>query len=340
VLKCIKFTDSNDLEGYCFKLRAQVRGFAAMGPNCIQIYDKSSIALRKTLTATIGSLTDLAFLPGSDSVLHSSTSRGVVTVWDLRTSETIFSLKSSARSLFSTASSESLIAAGSKKNIHFWDIRTRKTLSEITDMHTGQYVGELHFHPNFRNTKLLSVGEDSLVNIFDLQAQDVEDCLEDSIPLVNPSARSGFVGASNQFFYSIPIISPKLELHSTAGSEDFEGRTFESFDHDFGVDYLVNCWFNDSTSRVRITAGHKCGRMRVLELGEDLTISEQICTVGTTSHIDQLRDIIWINKDMAISCAEDARICIWKTNVSEESVAAARSPVSRRLSDEKRASPY
>lgn len=339
VVKSTKFSDLDDAEGYCFKLRTRDRGLAAMGPNCIQIYDHSSLVSKRTLAATFGSLTDLAFLPSSDAVLHSSTSKGVVTVWDLRTSETVFSLKSTARSLFSTASSENLIAAGSKTNIHFWDSRTRKPLAEICNMHTGLYIGELHFHPNFRNTKLVSVGEDGVVNTFDLQVQDVDDSLEDSISLANASAKTGFVGASNQFFYSIPVISPQLELYSTAGSEDFEGKTF-GFRQEFAVDYLVNCWFDESTSRVRITAGHMSGRMRVLELSEDLTISEPLRTVGTASHLDQLRDVIWLGRDTVISCAEDARICVWKTNVSEAKDGVALSPVSSRLSKEKRTSPY
>merc|ERR550534_14675 len=322
VVKKAKFVDVRDKQGYCFKLRTRDRGLAAMGPGCIKIYDQRTLLVKETLKAPFGSLTDMAFFPGSGNVIHGSTSKGFVTVWDLRAEKEVFSLKSSEKLLYSTASSENLIVAGGKTNIHFWEARSRKTLAEIEEMHTGSVIVQLHFHPDFRNTKLLSVGDDSLVNVFNLQVPDVDDSLEDCISLEHPPSRSGFVGASNQFFYSIPY-APLLELHSTAEVKDFDRTTFTNFQKDFGVHYLVNCWFNKATSRVRITAGHRSGRMRILEISGDLRIGETLQTVGAVAHVDMIRDVVWLNPDTVISCGEDARICVWKTNVSEASSDAA-----------------
>jgi len=317
VVKSAKFIDVKDKQGYCFKMKIKDRGLAAMGPSCIQIYDQETLTVKDTLEATFGSLTDIAFFPGSRSVIHGSTSKGLVTMWDIRSSNEIFHLKSSERSLFSTASSENLIVAGGKTTVHFFEARTREPLAEIQDMHTGSIIENLHFHPDFRNTKLLSVGDEGVVNVFNLQVPDVDDSLEDCISLENPPSRTGFVGASNQFFYSIPY-APLLELHSTAEVKDFDRTTFTNFTKDFGVNYLINCWFNKATSRVRITAGHRSGRMRILEISGDLRIGETLQTVGAAAHVDMIRDIIWLNPDTAISCAEDAKICIWKTNVTDE----------------------
>ncbi|XP_023724656.1 WD repeat-containing protein 89 isoform X4 [Cryptotermes secundus] len=165
----------------------------ALSDQSCAIYDVTQLSKVETLCGHKGTVVNVRFSPGDESLVYSASSDGTIKLWDLRIGnqsakefkdDTEDSEKLKPLSDFDIAADGRFICGGTEL-IHddafllFWDIRSTNLLGGYWESHTDD-ITQVCFHPTKPDT-LASGSTDGLMNIFDISKACEEDALQLSL---------------------------------------------------------------------------------------------------------------------------------------------------------------
>jgi WD repeat-containing protein 89 len=313
-------------------------------------------------------------LPDEPHVLHSCAADGTVRGWDVRSGQQTERFDSGGAPLQCCHSNGTLVAAGGRDNVLFWDRRTGRPAASFSDTH-AQDVVQVRFHPEHR-AMLVSGSEDGLIAVFDTAGGiDEEEGFSAALNIGTAVAKLGFYGPSGDRLW---CCSGTETLHlwewRAACSEDGEGGVgalAEATDAREalagaaaaarpsgaplaeGVDYLLGCEFEASSGGLFLAAGTYDGAAGLFPVREPERCpggSPAAALFGVPSavmagtHTDVVRSLVWAGAGKAVvTGGEDSTVCAWAAAAGAGPTASGSSGDSaarRGTAHTRRVSPY
>ena len=266
------------------------------------------------------------------NTLLSSSNDGTVVEWDLRSSTPQTRVyRAGNQEIACSSTNGTLIAAGARDNILFWDRLSGRPLTSFTDTHF-QDVTQLAFHPINKNV-FTSASEDGLIAVFDTSSGlDEDEGFKAALNIDTAVARLGFYGPGLDKLW---CCSGTETLHvwewAAACDDEMVGgngalgestvdttRPLLQFDtsgsDNTHADYLIQCEYDPSSDQLVVVAGTNNGEVGLFPVGVGATGGEGVetaTTIPSTSihfgapvavmkseenrgHCDIVRSVVWV----------------------------------------------
>ncbi|KAL1827360.1 hypothetical protein ACET3Z_005772 [Daucus carota] len=282
----------------------------------------------------------------SGDILRSCSSDGTVRAWDTRSFQEISCISAGPSEevfCFSFGGvGDSLLAAGCKSQILFWDWRTRKQVACLQESHMDD-VTQVHFVPENQN-KLVSASVDGLMCIFDTSGQiNDDDHLESVINVGTSIGKVGFCGKRNQKLWCLTHIETLsvwdwTDSRLEANFEDARSVASNSWTPEH-VDYFVDCHYSYEDDSLWVIGGTNNGTLGYFPVkyngGREILAPEAVLHGGHTGIIRSILPVSSIkgpaSQNRGIfgwTGGEDGRLCCW---LSDEACDTNRSWISTTL---------
>jgi len=169
---------------------------AALSNRQIKLFDLQDGGLHFTgnLSGHTGTITS-AQCPLEDDphLLQTTSADGTIREWDLRTGQEARVFTAGNQEIACCTANGSLLAAGARDNILFWDRGSGRHISSFTDTHF-QDVTQVKFHP-VTPSAFISGSEDGLVAVFDTSGGlDEDEGFRAALNINTAVAKIGFYG--------------------------------------------------------------------------------------------------------------------------------------------------
>jgi WD40 repeat protein len=327
---------------------------AALSNRQIKLYNLKDGGLQFTgsLSGHTGTITS-AQCPLLDEphVLQTTSADGTVREWDLRSGQAARVFTAGNQEISCCTSNGSLLAAGARDNVLFWDRGTGKHISNFTDTHF-QDVTQVKFHPVTRSA-FISGSEDGLIAVFDTAGGlDEDEGFRAALNIDTAVAKIGFYGGGGKGD-KLWCCSGTETLHlwewaaacddeSQGGNgplgQSLDARTKLSLDfagngaggsngqQELGstnaADYLIQCEYDPSNDELAVIAGNNTGTAALFPIVQpphgatDVNLEfRPAVAVLQGGHSDVVRSLSWVNGTgpLWVSGGEDARVCVWSS---------------------------
>ncbi|KAK8751266.1 hypothetical protein OTU49_013824 [Cherax quadricarinatus] len=161
---------------------------AAVSDNSVTILKRETLQNMSSFEPHEKCITGLRFTPSSNNQLWTSSTDGLVKMWDIRSNkcekEFIGKTKNSSVlkpvTCFDMSYNERILCAGtelveSEAFLLFWDIRSDKVLGSYWECHTDD-ITQVKFNPSQEDT-MATAATDGLINVFDISQKTEGDAL-------------------------------------------------------------------------------------------------------------------------------------------------------------------
>ncbi|KAL0547567.1 hypothetical protein IC582_017507 [Cucumis melo] len=310
----------------------------SLSSNVVKLYSPVTGQYYGECRGHTGTINQISFsVPSTPHVLHSCSSDGTIKSWDIRTFQQVSSISAGpSQEIFSFAyggSNTSLLAAGCKSQILFWDWRNRKQVACLEDSHVED-VTQVHFVPGHQG-KLASASVDGLVCIFDTNGDIDDDDHMDSVINVGTSVgKIGFYGENYRKLWCLTHIETLSLWDWTDGRNEADitdARTLASNSWIMGhVDYLVDCHYSKEGCRLWVLGGTNDGTVGYFPInlcnGKNAIESPDVVLEG--GHIGVVRSVLpttnilgGFSQSQGVfgwTGGEDGRLCCWSSDDSHE----------------------
>ncbi|KAL4532576.1 hypothetical protein Ndes2437B_g02972 [Nannochloris sp. 'desiccata'] len=274
---------------------------AALSNRQIKLFNLNDGGLQFTgsISGHTGTITS-AQCPLEDEpyLLQTTSADGSVREWDLRTGQAARVFNAGNQEISCCTTNGSLLAAGARDNVLFWDRGTSKHMSSFIDTHF-QDVTQVKFHPMTRSA-FISGSEDGLVAVFDTSGGlDEDEGFRAALNIDTAVAKIGFYGGGGKGD-KLWCCSGTETLHlwewAAACDEELQG----------GNGPLGN---NTGSASVFPVVQPPNG---ATDINLDFRPAVSALEGG---HTDVVRSITWLNGTgpLWVSGGEDARICVWSS---------------------------
>ena len=325
---------------------------AALSNKQIKLFNLNNGGLQFTgnLSGHTGTITS-AQCPLSEEpyLLQTTSADGTVREWDLRTGQAARVFTAGNQEIACCTSNGSLLAAGARDNILFWDRGTGKHISTFVDTHF-QDVTQVKFHPVTRSA-FISGSEDGLIAVFDTAGGlDEDEGFRAALNIDSSVAKIGFYGGGGKgdklwccsgtetlhlwewkaacdderqggngpLGQSLDVRS-KLILPISGGNANASGSGQQE---QATADYLIQCEYDSSNDELAVIAGNITGSAAVFPVVQppsgatDVNLEFRPAVAGLEGgHADVVRSLTWLNGSgpLWVSGGEDARVCVWSS---------------------------
>ncbi|KAM7501226.1 hypothetical protein LguiB_000130 [Lonicera macranthoides] len=288
-------------------------------------------------------------------ILHSCSSDGTVRAWDTRSFQQVSCVSAGpSQEVFSFSFGglgDTLLAAGCKSQILFWDWRTKKQAACLEESHMDD-VTQVHFLPDHQS-KLVSASVDGLMCIFNTSGDINDDDHLESVMNVGTSiGKVGFLGEGNQKLWCLTHIETFSvwdwkDGRLDANFEDARSLASNSWRLD-PVDYFVDCHYSAEDDHLWLIGGTNAGTMGYFPVKYNgmrgILAPEAVLHGG---HTGVVRSVVPVSSTrggptqsqgiFGWSGGEDGRLCCWLSDTSSEvnhswisSTLALKSPKTRK----------
>jgi len=228
------------------------------------------------------------------------------------------------------SSNGTLLAAGAKDRVLFWDRRTRKPAAIFTDTH-AQDVTQVRFHPTV-SSALLSGSEDGLIAVFDVaSALDEDEGFKAGLNIDTAVARFGFYGNHGGKLWCCSGTETVHLWDWTAACDDervggngplgVAHNAREQLDiGDKKADYLIQCDYEDASDSLFLAAGTCAGAAGTFVVpqppGGAAVALDFLPAINLMhgGHSDIVRSMAYISSStnpLWVTGGEDSRMCVW-----------------------------
>jgi len=329
---------------------------AALSNRQIKLFDLKDGSLQFTgsLSGHTGTITSAqCSLEDEPHLLQTTSADGTVREWDLRTGQVARVFTAGNQEIACCTTSGSLLAAGARDDILFWDRGTGKHISSFTDTHF-QDVTQVKFHPVMRSA-FISGSEDGLVAVFDTSGGlDEDEGFRAALNIDTAVAKLGFYGAGKGDKLWCCSGTETLHLWEWAAACDDElqggngplGQSLDARTKLLGLnvgtcgdgaaggskgqeeqvtnaaDYLIQCEYDSNTDELAVIAGNNTGFAALFPVVQppngatDVTLDFRPAGAALEGgHTDIVRSLVWLNGTgpLWVSGGEDARVCVWSS---------------------------
>jgi WD repeat-containing protein 89 len=286
-------------------------------------------------------------------LLQTTSADGTVREWDLRTGQAARVFTAGNQEIACCTSNGSLLAAGARDNVLFWDRGTGKHISSFTDTHF-QDVTQVKFHPVSRGA-FVSGSEDGLIAVFNTSGGlDEDEGFKAALNIDTAVAKIGFYGGNGENLWCCSGTETlhlwewaaacddeseggngslgqsldartKLSLNNNGGDGDDNGGAGGSNDlqkQANGADYLIQCEYDPNTDQLVVIAGNNTGSAALFPVVQPPLSATDVnlefrpaVAVLEGGHTDVVRSLAWLNGTgpVWVSGGEDARVCVWSS---------------------------
>ncbi|ELT89231.1 hypothetical protein CAPTEDRAFT_192356 [Capitella teleta] len=300
--------------------------------DCItRIYDVQTLSHYASLEGHAGNVTGVQFANQNHNLCFTSALDATVRCWDFRDSHKKavsvfegFEDTPPGFTAFALNKNDKCLAAGTdvkSEDVHllFWDTRQpgADALGGYFDSHSDT-VSTIKFHET-KATELLTGTEDGLVNLFDISESSEDEALLTTLNIETFVNRVGWCRPdSSQIF----CLSDKLTLNVweandpyddviSIDSEEVKNKVSDD------VDYLIDCFEMESSSKTFIAMGNNRGQIFIHSLEEDgYTKRHQL-----SGHANIVRALAWDEKSGNLwTGGEDSTLCLWRNQAASQKV--------------------
>lgn len=265
-------------------------------------------------------------------MLQTSSADGTVREWDLRIGQAVRVYTAGNQEIACCSTNGSLVAAGARDNVLFWDRGSGKPAGSFTDTHF-QDVTQVAFHPTTR-TALISASEDGLIAVFDAAGGlDEDEGFRAALNIDTAVANMGFYGPGGDKLWCCSG-TETLHLWEWAAACDDEsdggngpfGQSLDAREKlqlgDQPSDYLVGCHYDPTNDQLVVAAGSTSGTVALFPVEQpsrgavapDLRFGGPSAVLNG-AHKDIVRSLIWLggSAPLWVTGGEDARLCVWSS---------------------------
>lgn len=152
-----------------------------------------------------------------DRAFISAGSDGTIKVWDSRTQSSVKSISTNGKKVFTVDTNQNILVAGMEREIGVWDLKMMKQIHKVKFAHSEDVT-----FVKLRNNILLTGGEDSIVNIFDLENGFTMDSVIVTANIGQPIASLGFLDDEFNFLQVITTVQTYHIFNMFTGIPVFE----------------------------------------------------------------------------------------------------------------------
>ncbi|KAG7672988.1 hypothetical protein Ndes2526B_g08485 [Nannochloris sp. 'desiccata'] len=310
---------------------------AALSNRQIKLFNLNDGGLQFTgsISGHTGTITS-AQCPLEDEpyLLQTTSADGSVREWDLRTGQAARVFNAGNQEISCCTTNGSLLAAGARDNVLFWDRGTSKHMSSFIDTHF-QDVTQVKFHPMTRSA-FISGSEDGLVAVFDTSGGlDEDEGFRAALNIDTAVAKIGFYGGGGKgdklwccsgtetlhlwewaaacdeelqggngpLGQSLDARTKLVGLHgSIGGSKSDGGSKGQQEQVTNAADYLIQCEYDSNTDELVVIAGNNTGSASVFPVVQppngatDINLDFRPAVSALEGgHTDVVRSITWLN---------------------------------------------
>lgn len=321
-------------EDYVFQIAARDDSTlmaVSLSSNTIKLYSPETGQYFGECRGHSRTINNIAFsAPSFPHVLHSCSSDGSLRAWDTRTYNQVSYVHAGpSQEIYSFSfggSGDSLLAAGCKSQILFWDWRNKKQAACLEESHVDD-VTQVSFVPGYPN-KLLSASVDGLMCFFNTDG-DINDDehLESVINVGTSIGRVGFFGDTSQNLWCLTHIETLSvwdwqDARIEANFEDSRGLASEMWMLD-DIDYFVDCHYSLENDKLWVIGGTNSGTLGYFPVnykgGKGAIGSAEAVLEG--GHKGVVRSVLPMRKRRGIfgwTGGEDGSLCCWSSDESSE----------------------
>ncbi|PNF15923.1 WD repeat-containing protein 89 [Cryptotermes secundus] len=306
----------------------------ALSDQSCAIYDVTQLSKVETLCGHKGTVVNVRFSPGDESLVYSASSDGTIKLWDLRIGnqsakefkdDTEDSEKLKPLSDFDIAADGRFICGGTEL-IHddafllFWDIRSTNLLGGYWESHTDD-ITQVCFHPTKPDT-LASGSTDGLMNIFDISKACEEDALQLSLNTESSVAKIGwFPRESGSDMLSCITHTEDLQLWTSDGAYPFVQFSREKICHSMQRKLVESCFIVDAHQTntlgevLLLTTAGRGECLRTLAVNKN-----KLKPLSSLAGNKQIVRTSWYdrNSELLLTGGEGGLLSLWKPSTHSE----------------------
>eukprot|EP00117_Sycon_ciliatum_P030730 scpid79961/ scgid24168/ WD repeat-containing protein 89 homolog len=257
---------------------------AAAGGKNIRLHSPSTLSCLSTIGLQ-DTVRSIAASSADPNILWSASDDGVVRGWDVRYPKKEAMKKFSPTSRTGQLSSVACcgetgrVAAGTEAikvegedaaSVLLWDVRGGGAVMEYDEAHSDT-ITNLCFSPS--DKKYLCSGSlDGLVCIIDTSVADPDDALESVLNAESSVSQAGFFGPASEYAYCLTLTETVLFWHideaQQLGHHGDVRQTLKE-NSNITVNYLVDCFYQASSTQLTATAGNHSGELFLLNVNLD-----------------------------------------------------------------------
>ncbi|CAL1261098.1 unnamed protein product [Larinioides sclopetarius] len=313
--------------------QAQPQLAVTLSTNEILHFDVATQAKSTTYKGHEKTVTGIKFSQETPSTFFSSSIDGRVLAWDTRSGVSpvqpfvgfecvSFSLRnfssddsdgpSKPLTCFDLNSDETYLCAGTEliredSFLLFWDRRTGTNVGGYWNSHTDE-ITHVQFHST-SNSELASSSVDGLINIFDLNQNNEDDALSNTLNTESSVNRftwgpdnhfSCITGTEDYQFWSAEQTSPALSMTRDDLTDLAESK----------IEYLVDTFLANRS--FYLVSGTNDGSLHVYRQKKRHLIPNAVLSKG---HTDVVRTVIPVKGNCLITGGEDGQLCTWRVSL-------------------------
>ncbi|KAJ5037220.1 uncharacterized protein L3040_007398 [Drepanopeziza brunnea f. sp. 'multigermtubi'] len=248
-----------------------------------------------------------------------------VCLWDPRSGEKVWEVRSDSEPILSLATSSPYgLAAGTEMSGHqssvlIWDIRkTGFPAVQYYDSHCDD-ITELQFHPTKPHI-LLSGSTDGLVNIYDTTIEEEEDALQQTINHGSSVHHANFISEHEIFAISHDEKFSIYQLLTVPNPEEQDEYSWSTHHGDMRqkleVDYVANVVRRPDGGAVMGVGTHSRETFELIQLRKDppWTFAPEAKVALPGAHGSEIvRSFCFVDsQQIVLTCGEDSQIKAWK----------------------------
>ncbi|ORX60300.1 WD40 repeat-like protein [Hesseltinella vesiculosa] len=285
---------------------------ASASDQLVRLYDANSLQPVTSLAFHQKRISKMKLY--NDQYLFTASEDGKLARWDLRSQSTapaqVFQY-TRPLSAFDVNCNDTMAVAGTLNEefvqtaeLAFFDTRQSSLLHKFEESH-GDDVTDIQCHPSIPS-QLISCSTDGLVNSYDVKDFDED---EDILAVINSGSsvsKAGYFGPDANYMFYLTHLET-FALYTLDGDLVCDYGQLKNIE---GVDYAIDCLFDQTTSRLYLATGNNNGDVSLFHVN----INElQRCQVLSGGHTDVVRSIYWNHTSQSIlTGGEDGKMCAWQ----------------------------